>query len=104
MLYHCRAPAATDGAVLMPPELTFQERGDWSSGRGFHQAQRAWLLAHGIENAYGHEASKVHSASKRAHAQIVRELDSLGRLLHRNLHGRQGPNAPVIRDAHGGIV
>ena len=96
------AATDNDGAVLMPAELTFQERGDWSSGREFHQAQRAWLLAHGIEN--GHEASKVHGASKRAHAQIVRELDSLGRLLHRNLHGRQAPNAPVIRDANGGIV
>jgi len=84
----------------LPPELTFQRSG----GREFHHAQQAWLAAHGIEDAHGPEAWKVLLASKRAHARIVAELDSMGRLLHRHLHGDLGDNAPVIRDAHGGIV
>ena len=82
----------------MPPELTF------GGGVQFHRAQRAWLLARGIEDAHGPEAWKVLLASKRAHARIVAELDSMGRLLHRHLHPNQGDDAPVIRDASGGIA
>jgi len=94
------APAATDGAVILPLELTFQG----TSGPEFHRGQTAWLLARGIEDAHGPEAWRVLLASKRAHARIVSELDSMGRLLHRHLHGDLGASASVIRDAHGNIA
>jgi len=97
------AATDNDGAVIMPAELTFQGLGG-HNGRAFHQARQAWLLAHGIEDAHGPEAWRVLLASKRAHARIVNELDSMGRLLHRHLHGDLGASASVIRDAHGNIA
>jgi hypothetical protein len=60
-------------------ELTFRRPGQWPSDGAFHRARTQWLQVHGIAASDWHAVHPIYRASKRAHAVVVAELNSLER-------------------------
>lgn len=82
--------SATEGGLLLPPELAIYRAEEWPSSRDHYRARSAWFRRNGIDPADWRAIHPILCASQRAHARTPNELPALDRHRRRLIVREQG--------------